>query len=75
MRNALSALDPADRAERSREAQRLLLDDVPAMFPIWSRLERASIAKRVQGFEFAAYGFNVRWLAAGWRVEDPAADG
>ena len=75
VRNALSALDPADRAERSREAQRLLLDDVPAMFPIWSRLERASIAKRVQGFEFAAYGFNASWLAAGWRVEDPAADG
>ncbi len=53
----------------------MLLDDVPAMFPIWSRLERASIAKRVQGFEFGAYGFNASWLAAGWRVEDSAAGG
>jgi ABC-type transport system substrate-binding protein len=71
VREALSALDPAERARRSRAAQLQLLDDVPAMFPIWSRPERASVASRVDGYEFGAYDFNASWLSAGWRVDDP----
>ena len=68
VRGALSELDPALRARRSREAQRLLLDDVPAMFPLAVPLERASIDPRVRGFEYDGYGFNDSWLAARWSV-------
>ena len=73
VREALSELDPALRAERAREAQRLLLDDVPAMLPLAAPVRRASIAARVRGYEYEAYGFNDGWLAAQWSVADGEA--
>lgn len=66
VRDALSALDPAQRAERSRAAQRLLLDDVPAMFPISAPPEYALVQPGVGGYEFDAYGFNAGYLSTGW---------
>ncbi|HJM88252.1 MAG TPA: ABC transporter substrate-binding protein [Dehalococcoidia bacterium] len=68
VRTALSQIDPSLRADRAREAQRLLLDDVPAMFPLVVPLERAALARDVVGYEFDAYGFNEGWLAPRWSV-------
>ncbi|MEX2230266.1 MAG: ABC transporter substrate-binding protein [Dehalococcoidia bacterium] len=66
VREALSTLNPAERAQRSRVAQRLLLDDVPAMLPISAPTEAAAIASGVRGFAFGAYDFNAGWLSAAW---------
>ncbi len=68
VRDALRVLAPAARAERSREAQRTLLEDVPAMFPIAAPVERASLRADIEGFEWDAYDFNRRWLSARWSV-------
>ena len=69
VREALSETDPSQRAEQARRAQRLLLDDGPAMLPLSVPLERVSIARRVGGYEFDAYGFNESWLVARWSVD------
>jgi peptide/nickel transport system substrate-binding protein len=68
VRTTLSQIDPSLRADRAREAQRMLLDDVPAMFPLVAPLERAALARDVVGYEFNAYGFNENWLAPRWSV-------
>jgi peptide/nickel transport system substrate-binding protein len=73
VREALSTLNPAERAQRSRVAQRLLLDDVPAMLPISAPTEAAAIASGVRGYAFGAYDFNAGWLSAAW--EHPEAAG
>ena len=67
VRDALSQIDPSTRARMSREAQRLLLDDVPAMLPICAPLEYASLAPYVSGYEFDAYDFNAGLLARFWQ--------
>ncbi len=67
--DALSEADPSLRAGRSREAQRLLLEDIPAMFPLSAPFEYTLVDARVQGFEWDAYGFNEGWLAARWNVD------
>ncbi len=72
VREALAQIDPSLRAERAREAQRLLLDDVPAMFPLVVPDERTVIADRITGYEFDAYGFNEGWLAPFWSMRDGA---
>lgn len=64
--DALRQLDPAARAQKSREAQRLLLDDVPAMLPICAPGEAVSIAKGVSGYAAEAYDFNTAYLARDW---------
>lgn len=63
---ALRQFDPAVRAQKSREAQRLLLDDVPAMLPIYVPGEAISIAKGVSGYAADAYDFNTGYLARDW---------
>jgi len=68
----LSEIDPLLRTRRSRDAQRLLLDDVPGMFPLTTPREYASIATGVRGFEFDGYGFNYAVLAPHW--EAPASN-
>lgn len=72
VRHALSALAPAQRAERSRAAQRVLLDSVPALLPLTAPIEDAWVATGLQGFEWDAHGFNDGWLAATWRFAEPA---
>ena len=73
VRGALGQLDPSLRAEQSRAAQRLLLDDVPAMFPLIVPDEHTAVALRVGGYEFDAYGFNAGWLAPLWSVQPEPA--
>ncbi|MPZ98143.1 MAG: hypothetical protein GEU80_02215 [Dehalococcoidia bacterium] len=68
VRDTLSRLDPALRARRSREAQRILFHDIPAMFPLAAPMERASVAPDLASYAFDAYDFNDGWLAAGWQV-------
>lgn len=63
---ALRQFDPAERATKSREAQRLLLDDVPAMLPIYAPGESISIAKGITGYTAEAYDFNIGYLARDW---------
>lgn len=63
---ALRQFDPTARAQKSREAQRLLLDDVPAMLPIYALSEAVSIAKGVSGYAADAYEFNTAYLARDW---------
>ncbi|MGE3960287.1 MAG: ABC transporter substrate-binding protein [Dehalococcoidia bacterium] len=70
VREALSQIDPADRTRHSREAQRLLLDDVPAMLPLTAPLEFASVRRGVSGYEFDAYDFNAGTLARFWQGPD-----
>ncbi|MEX1022264.1 MAG: ABC transporter substrate-binding protein [Dehalococcoidia bacterium] len=71
VRETLSEIDPVLRTRRSREAQRLLLDDVPAMLPISAPLEYASMSGDVAGYEFDAYDFNAGVLSRQW--EGPRA--
>lgn len=63
---ALSQLLPTDRGAAIRESQRILLEQVPAMFPLVTPAEVASVGPRVSGYEFDAYEFNASWLAANW---------
>jgi len=75
VRDALSQIDPAARARISREAQRLLLDDVPAMLPLVAPLEYASVRRHVVGYEFNAYEFNEAMLARFWQSADAGGAG
>ncbi|MEX2446888.1 MAG: ABC transporter substrate-binding protein [Dehalococcoidia bacterium] len=66
VRDALSALDPVARAEHARAAQRALLADTPAMFPVGAAPEYALTADGVSGYQFDAYEFNSGYLASQW---------
>jgi peptide/nickel transport system substrate-binding protein len=68
VRRVLAEITPAGRARRSREAQQLLLEQVPAMFPLLAPYERAELAPNVEGYEWGGYEFNERHLAALWGV-------
>ena len=68
VREAFLELDPAARALASRRAQRLLLDDVPAMLPLPEPVERIAIADAVAGYEYDAYEFNERMIAPRWHL-------
>jgi ABC-type transport system substrate-binding protein len=70
VRHALSALAPLQRAERSRAAQRTLLDSVPALLPMTAPVEEAWVSTTLQGFEWDAHSFNDGWLAASWRFAE-----
>ncbi len=75
VREALSQVDPVLRTRLSREAQRLLLEDVPAMLPLTAPPEYASVAEGVSGFEFDAFDFNPAVLAPHWEGPAGAATG
>ena len=75
VRDALSQVDPVLRTRLSREAQRLLLDDVPAMFPLTAPPEYASLAEGVSGYEFDAFDFNDSVLAVQWQGPTPPTAG
>jgi len=64
----LSQVDPELRSRFSREAQRLLLDDVPALLPFHAPIEFASTSPGLTGYEFGAYDFNLSALSPQWRV-------
>ena len=66
--DTLRQFDPAERATKSRAAQRLLLDDVPAMLPIYTPGESVSIAKGITGYAADAYDFNTGYLARDWAM-------
>lgn len=68
-RKVFTELNPAIRAQRSREAQRALLDAVPAMFPLAAPPDYASLSPELRGYEFDAFEFNESWLGAQWRLE------
>ena len=70
---ALSALDPAERGRRAREAQRLLLDDVPALIPLPEPIEQVAISARVDGYAWDTHEFNEAWQAARWRIRSSSA--
>lgn len=72
VRHALSALAPTERAQRSRAAQRVLLDSVPALLPLGARQEEAWVNTSLQGFEWDADSFNDSWFAATWRMLEPS---
>ena len=71
VRKTLAALDPGERGQLSRQAQRLLFEDVPAMFPIGASPEYALVAPGVTAFEFDAYDYNTGFLAANWATRRP----
>ncbi|MYE31529.1 MAG: ABC transporter substrate-binding protein [Chloroflexi bacterium] len=73
VRDVLAAIDPGKRAEGARAAQRLLLDDVPAMLPLPEPVERIAIAESVGGYAYDAYDFNERGLAHLWHVDTGSA--
>ena len=68
VRRVLGEITPADRARQSREAQRLLLEQVPAMFPLLAPRERVDLAAGTDGYEWDAYEFNAAHLAPLWSV-------
>ena len=73
VRAALGALDPAERATRSRDAQRALLDDVPALLPLPEPLERIALALSIGGYAYESYDFNEAWLGARWHIRADAS--
>ena len=72
VRGVLSAFDPKERAQKSRAAQKLLLDDGPAMLPIASMPEYATIAAGISGYEFNAYDLNTGVLSGIWSAPQRA---
>ncbi|MGE3857563.1 MAG: ABC transporter substrate-binding protein [Dehalococcoidia bacterium] len=72
VREALSSFDPRERARKSRAAQLLLLDDGPAMLPIGSTPEYASIAPGIAGYDFTAYDLNLATLSSAWSAPQRA---
>lgn len=75
VRHALLAVNPGERAERSREAQRVLLNDAPALLPLTAPRELALLAPGVRGYEFDAFEFNGSFLSSEWRIEDGSPSG
>lgn len=65
---AMSALEPAERGRLAREAQRLLLDDVPALIPLPEEVEQVAISARVAGYAWDTHEFNDTWQATRWRI-------
>ena len=72
-REALRAIDPAERAELAREAQRTLLSDVPALVSLPEPVEQIAVADRVGGYAYDAHEFNEEWLSARWHLRSEAA--
>ena len=72
-REALRAIDPAERAELAREAQRTLLGDVPALVSLPEPVEQIAVADRVGGYAYDTHEFNEEWLAARWHLRHGAA--
>ncbi len=70
---AMTAIDPAARGRLARDAQRLLLADVPALIPLTEPIERVAVSARVAGYSWDAHEFNETWQAARWRIRDAAA--
>ncbi len=73
LEEALSALDPAERGRRAREAQRLLLDDVPALIPLPEPIEQIAVSSRVDGYAWETHEFNETWQAPRWRIAGSSA--
>ncbi|MYD65161.1 MAG: ABC transporter substrate-binding protein [Chloroflexi bacterium] len=73
VRDVLASIDPGARAAGARAAQRLLLDDVPAMIPLPEPIERIAIAEAVGGYAYDAYDFNERGLGSLWHVDTGSA--
>lgn len=67
-RKVFTEVDPQRRGERSRAAQRVLLDEVPPILPLSAPPDHATVAAAVQGFEFDAFEFNTTWNAGTWRL-------
>ena len=67
LKTALSELRSDRRAELMREAQRVLLGEVPAMLPLVTPYDVASLAQKVVGYAFNAFEFNSAWLAGQWK--------
>lgn len=65
---ALGEIEPGERARRSRDAQRLLLEAAPALLTLPEPVERVAVAEALRGYEYGAYGFNERALAERWRL-------
>jgi peptide/nickel transport system substrate-binding protein len=68
-RAAFAEVDLERRGERSRAAQRVLLDEVPAMFPLSAPPDYVSVAESLTGFAWDAFEFNFGWLSAEWRFD------
>ncbi len=66
LNGALSELRPDRRAEALRETQRVLLGEAPAMLPLVTPYDVASLGPNVVGYAFNAYEFNPGWLSGGW---------
>ena len=71
VRHALSAIAPSERGARAQAAQRVLLDSVPALLPIGSRIEEAWVSSSLLGYEWEANSLNESSLAATWRLVEP----
>jgi peptide/nickel transport system substrate-binding protein len=65
-RKVFTEVDPARRGERSRAAQRVLLDEVPPLLPLSAPPDYATVGSAVQGFEWDAFEFNSTWDVASW---------
>ena len=55
-----------DRSERTLEAQKVLLQQIPAMLPLVTPFDHVSLNKDISGYEFNSYSFNFDWLAGHW---------
>jgi len=64
--NALSELRPDRRTMALHETQRVLLGETPAMLPLVTPYDVASLGPNVAGYDFNAFEFNAGWLSANW---------
>tara|TARA_B100000700_G_scaffold331758_1_gene468064 strand:- start:692 stop:2314 length:1623 start_codon:yes stop_codon:yes gene_type:complete len=55
-----------DRSEKILNAQKILLQQIPAMLPLVTPFDHASLNKDINGYEFDSYSFNFDWLAGHW---------
>ncbi len=75
VRRVLGEITPEARARQAREAQRLLLEQVPAMFPLFAPRERVDLAAGIDGYAWDGYEFNAGHLAPLWSVAAAPAAG
>ena len=66
MKKIYSEMLLADRSEKTLEAQKVLLQQIPAMLPLVTPFDHASLNKDINGYEFDSYSFNFDWLAGHW---------
>jgi len=66
VRKIYSEMILEDRSEKIIAAQKILLQQIPAMLPLVTPFDHVSLYKDINGYVFDSYSFNFDWLAGQW---------